>query len=151
MTEIGKLIRLRNRFLALAAFSFLLWHGMQMAETLIAPDAPTALRGALIGLGLAGIFGFIASMLIFLTYARRVTSSRTQDVIQDEFFAFNQARSIRIAYIALMATIALAYVLSEFVVLDADLLARGLMVIGVCVPPLTFIWLDSRTGPEDEV
>ena len=87
-------------------------------------------------------------MGIFLVYAGKVTRTRTQAVIQDELFEHNQARAVRIGYIALMGLVALAYGASSFVDLPPGPVIRALMVTGVCVPIFAFLWLDRATGAE---
>lgn len=146
MTEIAKLVRMRNRCLGLAGLSFLVWQGMQGLEALV--PASSLLFGVVLLAGLAGIAGFIAAMGIFLVYAGKVTRTRTQAVIQDELFEHNQARAVRIGYIALMGLVALVYGASSFVDLPPGPVIRTLMVTGVCVPIFAFLWFDRATGEE---
>ncbi|WP_417469499.1 hypothetical protein [Maricaulis sp.] len=142
MSDIDTLIRMRNRFLALSATSFLLWQGMQIVQEIF-PDSGA--YGLLTLFALIGSLGFVGAMVMFLTYASRVTRTNTQAMIQDELFDHNQARAVRIAFIALMAALVALYVLTDFVVLDVDLIIRGLLIVAVCVPQFAFLVLD-RTG-----
>jgi hypothetical protein len=141
MSDTDTLIRMRNRFLALSATSFLLWQGMQIGQDFF-PDSGAYVLMLL--LGLAGSLGFVGAMVMFLIYASRVTRTNTQSTIQDELFDHNQARAVRVAYIALMGAVVALYVLTEFVVLDTDLIIRGLLIIGVCVPLFAFLLLDGK-------
>ena len=67
MTEISKLVRMRNRCLGLAAVSFLVWQLMQGLEDVLPPS--TATFGVVLIAGLVGIGGFVAAMGVFLVYA----------------------------------------------------------------------------------
>lgn len=145
MSDIDTLIRMRNRFLALSATSFLVWQGMQIGQDLL-PD--TGAYGLLTLLALVGSLGFAGAMVMFLVYANRVTLTNTQSTIQDELFDLNQAKAVRIAFIALMATVVALYVLTDFVVLDVDLMIRGLLIVGVCVPQFAFLLLDRNDDDE---
>lgn len=143
MSEIDTLIRMRNRFLALSATSFLIWQGMQIGQEVF-PD--TGAYGLLTLLALAGSLGFAGAMVMFLVYASRVTRTNTQATIQDELFDHNQAGAVRIAYIALMAAMVALYVLTDFVELNVELMIRGLLIVGVCVPQFAFLILDQQDG-----
>ena len=149
MADINALIRMRNTCLGLAGLSFLLWQAMQLAEDALLPAAPPAAGLALIGLGLIGILGFMGAMVMFLLYASRVSRTRSQSVIQDERFDFNQAKALRWGYMALLLAISLCFLAVDFIAIDAALMARGLMVVGVCVPIFAFLWLDIRDGEEE--
>lgn len=146
MTEISKLVRMRNRCLGLAAVSFLVWQLMQGLEDILPPS--TATFGVVLIAGLVGIGGFIAAMGVFLVYAGKVTETRTQAVIEDELFAHNQARAVRFGYIALMVLVAGGYGASSFVDIPSEHMIRVLMVTGVCVPIFAFLWLDRASGEE---
>lgn len=142
MSDIDTLIRMRNRFLALSATSFLIWQGMQIGQDIF-PNSTA--YGLMTLIALVGSLGFAGAMVMFLTYANRVTRTNSQATIQDELFDHNQAQAVRIAFIALMAAVVALYVLTDFVVLDVDLMIRGLLIVGVCVPQFAFLLLD-RTG-----
>ncbi|GLK52723.1 MAG: hypothetical protein CMH94_01165 [Oceanicaulis sp.] len=147
MTEISKLVRMRNRCLGLAALSFLVWQLMQGLEDVL-PESSVAF-GVILVTGLVGIGGFVAAMLVFLVYAGKVTETRTQAVIEDELFAHNQARAVRFGYIALMVLVAGGYGASSFVDIPSGHMIRVLMVTGVCVPIFAFLWLDRASGEEE--
>lgn len=148
MTDISNLIRTRNRCLALAATAYLVWQGMQLLEDIL-PEGMGS-TAAIMMTGMAGIVGFIGATLMFLVYAGRVKKGRAQEVIQDELFAFNQAKALRVAYIALMVVIAAAFVMSDFMEIPSDLFVRILMMVGVSVPIFAFLVLDRDAGEEDE-
>ena len=148
MTDISGLIRMRNRFLALTATSFLVWQCMHLLEGAL----PTS-TGAFAAIGLAGfvgLAGFMGAMIMFLIYAGRVTKTQTQAVIQDELFAFNQAKALRIGFIALMGFVIAGFVASDFVELPTELTFRVLMMVGVAVPIFAFLAFDRGSGDEGD-
>ncbi|WP_417486488.1 hypothetical protein [Maricaulis sp.] len=152
MADINKLIRQRDRTLGLAALSFLLWQGAQLAQDIALElgwsDAPQNLF-ILIPL-LVGAIGWAAASVLFLLYASKVSRTRTQSVIQDELFCHNQRIAIRTGFMVLIGAISLLLAADLLIDFSATIAIRALLIIGIFTPLATFVLLGRGDDGDEE-
>jgi len=152
MNTINKLIRQRDMTLSLAALSFVVWQGGQLAEDVVAErgwggDEPNLIIVLAV---LLGAIGWALASFLFLVYAGRVSKAKVQSVLQDELFEQHKRSALRIGYMALIASIAALLAADLFVSFSAEIAIRALLIVGIAVPLATFVILSSSGGDEDE-
>jgi hypothetical protein len=150
MEEVARLIRQRNRTLSLAAASFVIWQGGQLADEIIRAHGwggePQDL--AVVLSILLGAVGWAIASVLFLVYASRVGRTKTQAIIQDELFCHHQRIAFRTGYLALIASISVFLALDLLVEFSATTAIRSLLIIGVSVPLITFVLINRDGGDE---
>ncbi|OLF75309.1 hypothetical protein AWH62_05675 [Maricaulis sp. W15] len=149
--QVSKLIRQRDRVLALAAVSFLFWQGAQLAENIVEEGGwdlgPYELVVQLVLV--AGALGWAGASFLFLLYANRVRRSETQSVIQDELFCHNQRIAIRCGFVALIGATSVLLAADLFIGFSATIALRALLITGITAPLVTFLIL-GRDNLEDD-
>jgi hypothetical protein len=149
MDDIDRLVRSRDRCLALAATTFLVWQGVSLyrdaMQWLAAPALP---EGVLMVAELAGALGWVAATVLFLVYAGRVTKTRSQAVIEDELFQHHKRKAIQIGYGGLMLAIAALFAVAQLAQLPAGPSLRLLVVVGVCTPLFAFLAMGRASEGE---
>lgn len=150
MDTINKLIRQRDMTLSLAALSFVIWQGGQLADDLVVErgwggDEPNLIIVLSV---LIGAIGWAFASIMFLVYAGRVSREKVQSVLQDELFDHHKRTAVRIGYIALIASIAALLAADLFVAFSAEIAIRSLLIVGISVPLVTFVLL-SMGGDEE--
>lgn len=150
MDTINKLIRQRDMTLSLAALSFVVWQGGQLAEDLVAERGWGGGEPNLVIVFsvLIGAIGWALASFLFLVYAGRVSKARVQSVLQDELFDQHKRTALRIGYMALIAAIAALLAADMFVTFSAEIAIRALLIVGISVPLITFVLLS--TGGDDD-
>jgi hypothetical protein len=150
MDEITRLIRQRNRTLALAAMSFVIWQGGQLADEIVKAHAwggdPQDL--VIVFSILVGAVGWAISSVLFLLYASKVTRTKTQSIIQDELFCHHQRMAFRSGYLALIVSISALMALDLLVEFSASIAIRSLLIVGIAVPLVTFVLISGDAGEE---
>lgn len=151
MDTINKLIRQRDRTLGLAALSFLLWQGAQLAQDVVLDQGWNGEPHDLIiqVTLLVGALGWVAASFLFLLYASKVSRTKTQSVIQDELFCHNQRIAIRTGFMVLIGAISLLLAADLLIDFSATIAIRSLLIIGIFTPLATFVLL-GRGGDGDE-
>lgn len=151
MDTINKLIRQRDRTLGLAALSFLLWQGAQLAQDVVLDQGWNGEPHDLIiqVTLLVGALGWAAASFLFLLYASKVSRTKTQSVIQDELFCHNQRIAIRTGFMVLIGAISLLLAADLLIDFSATIAIRSLLIIGIFTPLATFVLL-GRGGDGDE-
>ncbi|MBO6797732.1 hypothetical protein [Maricaulis sp.] len=150
MDTINKLIRQRDMTLSLAALSFVVWQGGQLAEDLVVErgwggDEPNLV---IVFSVLIGAIGWALASFMFLVYAGRVSKAKVQSVLQDELFDQHKRIALRIGYMALIGAIAALLAVDMFVTFSAEIAIRALLIVGISVPLITFVLL-SMGGDDD--
>ena len=150
MDTINKLIRQRDMTLSLAALSFVVWQGGQLAEDLVAERGWGGGEPNLVIVFsvLIGAIGWALASFLFLVYAGRVSKAKVQSVLQDELFDQHKRTALRIGYMALIAAIAALLAADMFVTFSAEIAIRALLIVGISVPLITFVLLS--TGGDDD-
>ena len=150
MDMVTKLIRQRDMTLSLAALSFVIWQGGQLAEDVVAQfgwgnGEPNLV---IVFSVLVGAIGWAGASFMFLIYAGRVSKAKVQSVIQDELFDQHKRTALRIGYLALIAAISALLAADMFVSFSAEIAIRALLIVGIAVPLGTFVLLS--TGEDGE-
>ena len=150
MDTINKLIRQRDMTLSLAALSFVVWQGGQLAEDLVAERGWSGGEPNLVIVFsvLIGAIGWALASFLFLVYAGRVSKAKVQSVLQDELFDQHKRTALRIGYMALIAAIAALLAADMFVTFSAEIAIRALLIVGISVPLITFVLLSM--GEDDD-
>ena len=150
MDTINKLIRQRDMTLSLAALSFVVWQGGQLAEDLVAERGWGGGEPNLVIVFsvLIGAIGWALASFLFLVYAGRVSKAKVQSVLQDELFDQHKRTALRIGYMALIAAIAALLAADMFVTFSAEIAIRALLIVGISVPLITFVLLSM--GEDDD-
>ncbi|WP_323762494.1 hypothetical protein [Maricaulis sp.] len=151
MDTINKLIRQRDRTLGLAALSFLLWQGAQLAQDIVRDQGWSGEPQDLIIqiTLLVGAVGWAVASFLFLLYASKVSRTKSQSVIQDELFCHNQRIAIRTGFMVLIGAISLLLAADLLIDFSATIAIRALLIIGIFTPLATFVLL-GRGGDGDE-
>lgn len=151
MDTINRLIRQRDLTLSIAAFSFVVWQGGQLADDLVSENGWGGGEPNLVIVFavLIGAVGWALASLMFLIYAGRVSKAKAQEVLQDELFDQHKRSALRLGYIALIAAIALLLAADLLFSFSAEVAIRALLIIGIVVPLTSFVLL-SRGENEGE-
>lgn len=152
MDTINKLIRQRDRTLGLAALSFLLWQGAQLAQDVVLDQGWNGEPHDLIiqVTLLVGALGWAAASFLFLLYASKVSRTKTQSVIQDELFCHNQRIAIRTGFMVLIGAISLLLAADLLIDFSATIAIRSLLIIGIFTPLATFVLLGRGDDGDEE-
>ena len=146
MDVTSRLVRRRNRVLAAAAGTFLIWQGAKLALDLGPEDA--AWIGAAGAAETAGALAWAAATLAFLMYAGQVSRHKAGAVMNDEGARHDQARAMAGAYKVLVVALGAVFLSNMFVEIDAAAALRGLIIVAVVAPISLFLWFSREGGAE---
>ncbi len=148
MALIDTLTAQRQKLLLVAALGFALWQGGQLLEKLF-PNDDTTHAIALV-MTLAGAFQWAACSFGFIHFSRKAKPE--MEALNDELTCLNRRKSYTFGYVLLMGAISLLFAVNvilaqtTFPALNADIVIHSLLIIGIVLPILYFVWLERDNG-----
>ncbi|MHA6288034.1 hypothetical protein [Maricaulis sp. CAU 1757] len=156
MADISNLIKRRNRTLALAAVTFLVWQGAWLVQDFPGVAAGDAAAGVISVIMAIGALGWAISMALFLVYAGKLGQAGAQAIVEDELFHHHKRLAMIWGWAAMIAVVSLFQALDSLAVgfaaipqVSAGLVLRSLLIVGVLTPLIVFL-LHARDGAEGE-
>jgi len=142
MSLIDKLTAQRQKLLIIAAIGFFMWQGGLLLKEALPLDDTAQWFGMV--MTLVGAFQWALFSIGFVHFSRKAKPEL--ETLNDELPRANRHRSWTVGYVLLLGSIALLLGVSQFWVLNSKLVIHGLMIIGIVLPILYFVWLERDNG-----
>tara|TARA_R110000868_G_C10938740_1_gene766899 strand:- start:341 stop:799 length:459 start_codon:yes stop_codon:yes gene_type:complete len=148
MSDISKLVRQRNRLLALAAISFLLWQGAWLAQDLVHDQAwGGEPQNSLIDVVMVvGSIGWVVWGALYYVLAVRIQKSNSGPVIEDELFKHRRDQALTIGYKVVVVALGGFMLAGLYADFSAAIAIRAVLILAVFTPLASFVLLDRDDG-----
>jgi hypothetical protein len=148
MSDISKLVRQRNRLLALATISFLLWQGAWLAQDLVQDQSwGGEPQDSLIDMVMVlGSIGWVVWGALYYVLAARIRKSNSAPVIEDELFKHRRDQALATGYKGVVIALGGFMLASLFADFSAAIAIRAVLILAISTPLATFVLLDRDDG-----